>query len=34
MRKIIVSQGLSLDGVMEDPCGWSIPSWHEEIAEE
>jgi hypothetical protein len=33
-RKIIVSEDVSLDGTMEDPCGWSIPYWNKEIAEE
>lgn len=40
MRKIIVSEFISLDGIMEDPGGaeqtenggWSIPFWNEEAA--
>lgn len=40
MRKVIVSEFLTLDGVMEDPGGaegfehggWSFQFWHEEIA--
>lgn len=31
MRKIIVSEFLSLDGVMEDPM-WTFPYWHDDIA--
>lgn len=39
MRKVIVSEFVSLDGVMEDPGGaekfehggWTMPYWHEEI---
>ncbi|MCI0609066.1 MAG: dihydrofolate reductase family protein [Anaerolineae bacterium] len=31
MRKIIVSEFLSLDGVMEEPK-WTFPYWNEEIA--
>ncbi len=39
MRKIIVSEFVSLDGVMEDPGGaekfkhggWTLPYWNEEI---
>lgn len=31
MRKIIVSEFLSLDGVMENPM-WSFPYWSDEIA--
>ncbi|HEX9036525.1 MAG TPA: dihydrofolate reductase family protein [Ktedonobacterales bacterium] len=41
MRKLVVSEFLSLDGVMEDPGGaegsahggWSMPYWHEEIGQ-
>lgn len=34
MRKIVVSEYLTLDGVMEDPGGggWSFPFWNEEAA--
>jgi dihydrofolate reductase len=40
MRKVIVSEYVSLDGVMEDPGGaeqfehggWTIPYWNDEIA--
>jgi len=39
MRKVIVSEFVSLDGVMEDPGGaekfehggWTMPYWSEEI---
>ncbi len=39
MRKVIVSEFVTLDGVMEDPGGaekfehggWTMPYWHEEI---
>jgi dihydrofolate reductase len=31
MRKIVVTEFLSLDGVMEDP-GWTFPYWNDEIA--
>jgi len=31
MRKIIVSEFLTLDGVMEAPNEWSFPYWNEEI---
>lgn len=31
MRKIIVSEFLSLDGVMEEPA-WTAPFWNDEIA--
>ena len=31
MRKVIVSEFLSLDGVMEDPK-WTLPYWNDEIA--
>jgi dihydrofolate reductase len=32
MRKIIVTQFLSLDGVMENPM-WTFPYWNDEIAQ-
>jgi dihydrofolate reductase len=39
MRRVIVSEFVSLDGVMEDPSGagktwhggWTLPYWNEEI---
>lgn len=31
MRKIIVAEFLSLDGVMEEPQNWSFPHWNDEI---
>src|ERR1700690_3725286 len=31
MRKIIVTEYVSLDGVMEDPA-WTAPYWNDEIA--
>jgi hypothetical protein len=39
LRRIVVSEFVSLDGVMEDPGGaegfahggWSMPYWHEDI---
>jgi dihydrofolate reductase len=31
MRKIVVTEFLSLDGVMENP-GWTFPYWNDEIA--
>lgn len=31
MRKIVVTQFLSLDGVMENPM-WTLPYWNDEIA--
>ncbi len=39
MRKLVVSEFVSLDGVMEDPGGaekferggWTLPYWNEEI---
>jgi hypothetical protein len=30
MRKVIASEYVTLDGVMEDPCGWSFQLWNEE----
>jgi dihydrofolate reductase len=32
MRKIIVSEFVSLDGIMESPHEWSFPFWNEEAA--
>ena len=40
MRKIVVSEFVSLDGVMEDPGGgegfefggWTMPYWNDELA--
>ena len=31
MRKVIVTEFLSLDGVMEDPS-WTVPYWNDDIA--
>jgi dihydrofolate reductase len=31
MRKIVVTEFLSLDGVMEDPS-WTVPYWNDDIA--
>jgi dihydrofolate reductase len=31
MRKIVVTEFLSLDGVMEEPGSWSFPYWNDEI---
>jgi len=31
MRKIIVTEFLSLDGVMENPA-WTFPYWNDEVA--
>lgn len=31
MRKVVVAEFLSLDGVMEEP-GWTAPYWNDEIA--
>jgi hypothetical protein len=31
MRKVIVSEFVSLDGVMEEPA-WTEPYWNDEIA--
>jgi dihydrofolate reductase len=31
MRKVIVTEFLSLDGVMEEPA-WTVPYWNDEIA--
>lgn len=32
MRKIIVTQFMTLDGVLEEPQTWSFPYWNDEIA--
>ncbi len=32
MRKLVVTQFVTLDGVMEDPHKWSFPYWNDEIA--
>lgn len=32
MRKLIVTEFVSLDGVMEEPGNWSLPFWNDEIA--
>jgi hypothetical protein len=40
MRKVVISEYVSLDGVMEDPGGaeafehggWTVPYWNDEIA--
>jgi dihydrofolate reductase len=31
MRKIIVTQFVSLDGVTQDPQNWSFPYWHDDV---
>jgi hypothetical protein len=31
MRKIVVTEFMSLDGVIEEPA-WSFPYWNDEIA--
>lgn len=31
MRKVVVSEYVSLDGVMEEPA-WTQPYWNDEIA--
>ena len=33
MRKIIVSEYVTLDGVMEEPGTWSFPFWNEEASQ-
>ena len=32
MRKVVVSEFVSLDGVMDEPGQWSFPYWNEEAA--
>src|SRR5881397_3656855 len=32
MRKVVVSEFVTLDGVMEAPDKWSFPFWNDEIA--
>lgn len=32
MRKLVVSEYMTLDGVMEDPGHWSFPYWNDEAA--
>ena len=32
MRKVVVSQFVTLDSVMEAPHEWSFPYWDDEIA--
>src|SRR4028118_447051 len=32
MRKVVVTEFVSLDGVMEEPA-WTFPYWNDEIAE-
>ena len=31
MRKIVVAEFVTLDGVLEDPQNWSFPYWNDEI---
>lgn len=31
MRRLVVTEFMTLDGVMEDPHKWSFPYWNEEI---
>ena len=33
MRNIVVTEFVSLDGVMEAPHEWSFPFWHDEIGQ-
>ena len=33
MRKIIVSEYVTLDGIMEEPGTWSFPFWNEEASQ-
>ena len=33
MRKIVVSEFVTLDGVLDEPHIWSIPYWNDEIAQ-
>jgi len=32
MRKVVVTEFLSLDGVMDEPGAWSGPFWGDDIA--
>ncbi len=32
MRKLVVSEFVTLDGVAEEPGKWSFPLWNEEIS--
>lgn len=32
MREIVVTEFVSLDGVVEEPRGWTMPYWNDEIA--
>ncbi len=34
MRRIIASEFLSLDGVMESPDQWHFPYWNDEMGQE
>ncbi len=33
MRKIVVSEYMTLDGLMDEPGNWSFPFWNEEAAQ-
>ena len=33
MRKVVVSEYVTLDGVMEEPGNWSLPFWNEEASQ-
>jgi len=33
MRRIVVSEFVTLDGVMEAPNEWSFPYWNDDIAQ-